>query len=133
MAFEIPNYYVGVFPSSQDLSGISPGVNGQFKAVKMIDNGSGQAALALASTGGQAFGILQNKPALNEAGTVMCEGISKVLLGGTVVVNDFLMSDATGQLIKATSTNYIVAQACEGGASGEYIGAYLKPAATKAP
>lgn len=126
MAFEIPNFYIGVLPAAADLSA------GQFKVVGIVDNGSGQAAVNYPSAGGQGIGVLQNKPLSGEAATVMNEGITKALLGtGGITVGQNLMAGTSGVLVLATSGNYIVAQALETGVSGDVISVLLKPMAAK--
>lgn len=136
MAFEIPNLYVGVLVSNQLLDGVGSDLNGQFLAVAIAvaGNQSGQAGVQLASAGGQVFGVLQNKPQLYEAATVMCEGVTKCYIGATVTVGQNLMASTAnpGQLIPATSGNYIAGQALEAGVAGDLISVYLKPMVAKA-
>ncbi len=110
-AFEIPGFLVGVFPANSDLSGA------QYKAMDLVAvSGSGVntaagAALALASAGYPALGILQNAPVIAEAGTVMVSGISKALIGtGGCTVGQLLAAGSDG-LVVATGGAHAIAKA----------------------
>lgn len=82
----------------------------QFYCVKV----TGSRTVGLASAGGEAvYGILQNKPTLGQAADVGCLGISKAAAGNTFSAGALLMTDGTGRLITATSSNHVVAQALE--------------------
>lgn len=48
------------------------------------------------------FGTLQNKPKSGETAEIGVAGNVKVILGGTVAINDPLVSDANGKAIAAT-------------------------------
>lgn len=126
-AFEIPNFLVGVWPSNIDMSVES---TYQFTVVDLYAAGAGISgyaggALNLASSGYPALGILQNNPQANEAGTVMIQGISKAKAGsGGWSVGGLLMSDGSGNLVAATSTNHAIAKALTAANSGD-VGSVL--------
>ena len=81
------------FPASGDLSA------DQHLFVSL--NGSSQLAVAGANV--SVLGVLQDAPsAATREGTVRCFGITKVVAGGTVTVNDKVASDASGKAVKAT-------------------------------
>lgn len=144
MSYEIPDFYVGIFPADIDMSGTSnsfPGGNPaifQYTAVdiRVAQNTSGYGAgnVAIApppSAGVPVLGLVQNNPQLGEAAQVMSEGVSKALIGGNVFVNSQLMAAAPNgsgacPLIVATSGNYIIAKALESGVSGDIIAVYLR-------
>ena len=82
----------------------------QFYAVKL----TGSRAVNLASTGGEAiYGILQNKPASGQAADVGFLGVSKAIAGAAITAGAALMTDTSGRLITATSTNHRVGYAIE--------------------
>jgi hypothetical protein len=97
----------------------------QFYAVKV----TAARAVNLASTGGELiYGILQNKPASGQAADIGFMGISKAAGGAAFSAGVQLMTDTTGRLITATSTNHRVAtalEACTG--AGQLITVVLGP------
>lgn len=144
MSFEIPDFYVGIFPADQDMSGdtVSPFQPNdaifQYSAVdvRVAQNtagfGAGNAAIAALPSAGVPFlGIVQANPQLGEAAQVLTEGVSKALIGGPVAVGDLLMGAAANAngacpLVLATTGNYAMAKALESGASGDIIAVYLR-------
>lgn len=143
MAYEIPDFYVGIFPADIDMSGtVQDGqpTDSVFQysvvVVRQAQNtegyGFGGAAIAPApSAGVPALGVLQNNPQLGEAGSVMSEGVSKAQCNATVAIGDLLMAGAALSsgaipLIPATSGHYAIAQALETGAAGVLITVYLR-------
>lgn len=117
MATQTPLFPISLLPSA-DLSAK------QFYFVKV--DSSGEAALA--GSGENAIGILQNKP--NTTGSELTAsietlGISQVVLGGTVTAGGNLMSDAAGKAVAHTGTNAVLAIALESGVSGERISCIL--------
>lgn len=97
-------------PASADLSAA------QFRFV--LTNSSGQIAV-VASAGGDADGVLDDKPAAaGRPGSVQIFGIAKVVLGGTVTAGDKVQSDAAGAAITAASGDHVLGRALVGGASG---------------
>lgn len=91
----------------------------QFYAVKI----TGQRLVDLASTGGEAiYGILQNKPTAGQAADVGILGVTKAAAGAAVSAGAALMTDSSGRLITATSTNHRVGVALEAAsAAGQLI------------
>lgn len=86
------------FPASADLS------TKQFYFVVL--NSSSQLAVAGANV--SCLGVLQDAPAAaGRAGEVRTLGVSKVVLGGTVTVNDKIASDASGKGVKATAASVL--------------------------
>lgn len=128
MAYEIPDFYVGVFPADINMSvetanGIGSyqftGV-GVYTALSTEGTGVGGAALiGLNVASGPMVGVLQNNPQQGEAGQVMVTGVTKAQAGGAFHIGDLLMVNSAGQFVKATSTNYCVAQALETAANGD--------------
>lgn len=117
MSYEIPNFFVGVFPADVDMSNEATyqfsGVS-VYTAVNTRGTGVGGAALCPpGSTSTSIIGVLQNNPQVGEAGTVMVEGVSKAIAGGTFNIGDKLMVTAAGKFVLATSGNYQVAVALE--------------------
>lgn len=97
----------------------------QFKFVE--SNSSGTVTVTNAA-GEYVLGVLQNNPASGQAATVAVGGISKVVLGGTVSINDQISTDASGRAIAATTGHKIVGIAIKGGAVGEVGSVFLRPA-----
>jgi len=113
MAYEQSLRNIGV-PASADLSA------SQFCWMKVDGNGN----LALPSAGGDADGILQDKPnALGQQGELAISGVSKVVVGaGGVTAGDLLQVTAAGAVITAATTGHkIVGRALATGAAGVLI------------
>ena len=118
MAYEQSLRSIGV-PASADLSA------SQF--CFMIVNGSGQ--LALPAAGGDADGILQDKPnAAGFEGQLAIGGVSKVVVGaGGVTAGDLLQVTAAGAVITAATTGHkIVGRAMATGAAGVLISCLIQ-------
>jgi hypothetical protein len=79
------------------------------------------AAAPVAASGDPMVGILQNNPQLAEAATIMMDGVSKALLGGTVTIGQQLMATPLGGLQVATSGKNVVAVALDSGSAGDII------------
>ena len=74
--------------------------------------------------GALAYGILDSKPEADQAAPVKVQGISKVMLGGTVTPGTEVMSDASGRAVAATSGLFVCGIVEDGGAIDE-IGSVL--------
>lgn len=98
--------------AATDLSG------SQFRIVKGVAGG-----VALSGAGERSFGILQNKPAAGQAGTVRVGGVSKVVAGGAVAQGAAITSDPTGRAITATLARTKTDDA--GAAVDPLIGSYV--------
>jgi hypothetical protein len=122
MAYEQTLRTVGV-PASADLS------SSQFCFV--VVNSSGQ--LAAPTAGGDADGVLQDKPnAQGQIGEVGILGISKALVGtGGVTAGDLLAVDAAGKVVTAATGNKIVGKALATGAASTYIPVLIQQKGTK--
>lgn len=109
MAWEVPGRTI-TLPASADLS------NYQFCFVTV--NASGQAALPAGSTV-SVMGVLQNKPtAANEAATIMIDGVSKILIGGTTEsAGDLVAANSSGRAIAVAAGDHTVGRLL-GGSSG---------------
>ena len=117
MAYEQTLRTVGL-PASADLSA------SQFCFVAVNADGN----LALPSAGGDADGILQDKPnALGVFGEVGILGVSKLVVGAAgVTAGDLLTTDTAGKAVTAASTNKILGRALASGASGVLIPALIQ-------
>jgi len=117
MAYEQNLRSIGV-PASADLSA------SQF--CFMTVNGSGQ--LALPAAGGDADGILQDKPAAaGVEGELAVFGVSKLVVGAAgVTAGDLLMTDAAGKAVTATTGKKILGRALATGAAGVLIPALIQ-------
>jgi len=106
----------------------------QFQFVVM--NGSTQLAVAGANV--SVLGVLQDKPAAaGRGGQVRIFGITKVIAGGTITVNDKVASDSAGKAVKATAASvsagtpeplagsYTVGIALASASAGDYVSVLL--------
>jgi hypothetical protein len=115
VSYEQPGFKISLLASA-DLS------THQYKFVDV--NSSGQ--LALASNGGRAIGVLQNKPTSGQVGELTHDGISKVVAGAAVTAGNEIMSDASGRAILGVSTNQGLGVALESaGGAGVLIAVLL--------
>jgi hypothetical protein len=88
---------------------------------------SGNAAV---STRGQlSCGVLQDNPAAaTRAARIRPQGITKVVLGGSVTAGQAIVSDANGAAVNASSAdNNFMGIALTGGSSGEIVTMLLQP------
>lgn len=128
MAYDINTGQDITLPAGSDLS------TKQFLFVVL--NGSTQLAVAGANV--SVLGVLQDKPAAaGRGGQVRYLGVSKVIAGGSVTVNDKVASDAAGKAVKATAASvsagtpeplagsYVAGIALNTAASGEYVSVLL--------
>lgn len=110
MAVEGPGLDIGYLLSNFDARNSSitgttlggPNGSGQFLAVKMS---TVDFTFALAtSSAAEVIGILQNKPAVGEAGDIRFVGVSKCVSGSTAITPGVdIMSDVDGQLVPFSS------------------------------
>ncbi len=98
----------------------------QFYCVKL--NSSGQ--MVLSGAGENALGILQDKPASGQVGSVCCLGKSMAIYGAEVTAGQNLTPDANGRLVPATGSDAVVAVAAESGSDGEIRSVYVVSRAT---
>jgi hypothetical protein len=88
--------------------------------------------LAVAGANVSCLGVLQDTPAAaGRSGEVRCFGVTKVVAGGTIAVNDKIASDANGKAVKATAASvsagtpeplagsYVMGLALEAASAGE--------------
>jgi len=125
-AYQIPGFKLGVLDSNIDMS---VEATYQFTAVDVVANTGagteGPAAVAPAGAGSAMLGILQNNPQIGEAAELICTGVAKAKLGGTVAVDALLMVGSGGALVTCTSGNFAVAKALQPGVSGAIVSVYL--------
>lgn len=92
-----------------------------------IVDANGQAALA--GAGVNADGIMQDKPVIGRSGGVAVLGISKAIAGAAVPAGALVMSNASGQLIPATATNFAIGKAITAASGvGVVFSVLLRPA-----
>ena len=87
----------------------------------VVVNNAGQ--LALPAAGGDADGVLQDKPnAAGQAGEVAILGVSKVVVGtGGVTAGDLIATDNAGKAVTAATGNKILGRAMATGAAGTIV------------
>lgn len=121
MASEQPGF-TSTFVAGADLSAASC----QFTFVKLDANGN---VIQCSAVTDKPVGVIQNTPGLlgstGQEATVMHEGITKVIAGGTVAIDDLLGTDTAGRAVAyvpgTDTTKYIVGRALEGGAVNNAI------------
>jgi len=122
MAVEFPGKVV-TSPAGADLS------TSQFRFVTI--NGNGQAVIA--STGAPVFGVLQNKPKLGQAASIMVDGISKMVApASTLSAGDLVAVGANGQPAPLAAGNYAVGRVVRGssGGAGRILSVSIEPIGT---
>lgn len=97
----------------------------QYYFVKQSNAGT----LSVCSVAGeQALGVLQNKPTSGQNGEVAYEGITKVVLGGTVAIGDLVSTDSSGRAVTASS-GVVLGECVKGGAINQIGSVLLRSAA----
>jgi hypothetical protein len=120
MAVEVPGRSDGTRRAAADMS---VKANYQYRAV-VVDS-TGRVARNTVS-GGSVYGILQNDPGLNQAATVMIDGMTKMRAGAAVAVGAKVMSDTAGRAITATTGLQVLGTALVAAAAeGEIISVQL--------
>lgn len=117
MAIEIPGFTMSL-PASADLSA------SQHHFVEVDANGE----LTISNSAGESvFGVLQNDPdAQGVAGSVMKDGVSKVVAGAAVAAGALVQTNASGRAITAASADFVVGRAIDAvGADGEVVSVAL--------
>ena len=96
--------------------------NGAGKAVKFDSSGN----IVLCGTAGEAaLGVLilqtADTVAVGDSVTVQITNIGVGLAGGTIAAGDLLAVNASGALVKAAATNYVVGQALGAGKENGFV------------
>jgi hypothetical protein len=100
----------------------------QFTFVKL--NGSGQ--LVSSAIGGNSIGVIQDKPAVGDPGSVCRPGdITKVQCSGTLVAGGNVSSDASGKAIPSVTGDYILGQALTAAVNGQVASVLFQPVGSK--
>lgn len=101
---------------------LDPNGGKQFYFVDIV----GEHEAGLAGAGGDAVGVLQNKPQhVGDAATVAIGGVSMVVAGAVLAAGDKVSSDADGKAIKTTSTNVVLGRVVVGAAAEDELAAVL--------
>lgn len=101
------------FEAGADLSA------GQFKFVTLAADGQVDIT---SSAGGNAIGVLLNKPsAAGRAATVCVSGSVMITCGGTITAGDQIQSDASGDALLAATGDVVLGYAREDGVDGQII------------
>lgn len=101
MAIEIPGFRPGMFKAGADLR------TKQFFAVKLDASGD----LVLAGNNEEAIGVLQNKPNTGQGCELERDGVTQIIAGEAIAINDKLASDANGKLKTAVSGSFVIGRA----------------------
>lgn len=117
MAFEIPGFTMSL-EASADLSAF------QHHCVEVDSNGE----ITISNSAGESvFGILQNDPnAQGVAGSIMKDGVSKVVAGAAIAAGALVQTNASGRVITVGSGDFVVGRALDAvGADGELVSVAL--------
>lgn len=118
MAYEIPGFLY-TLPSGVDFRV----GQGQFRFVDISTLGKA----ILPTAGGSVIGVRQTRSNLNEALTIMADGISFIEAGGAIVAGAQVTTDATGRVVTATTGNRIHGRAFEAASgAGIQIAVFLR-------
>lgn len=108
MAYEIPSFTVGTLPANIDMNTDAfqyTGVDLVAAAADVVQPDG--CALTPASAGSPVFGILQNKPKKNQEATVMTDGVTMALAGGTIAVAAYVKIGADGKFVTSAAADAI--------------------------
>jgi len=99
-------------PASADLSAL------QYHFVRIDASELDNEIELVATAGGQALGILQERPKASTAQwvRVRVKGCSKLVYGGTIARGASIQSDSDGEGLTASTADYVLAYALESGA-----------------
>jgi hypothetical protein len=85
-----------------------------------VDSAGSNTVALETSAGASILGVLQNAPTANLPAEVDVLGVTKVKFGDTVAAGaDIMVEATTGRFVTATTGNYAVGKAINGGADGE--------------
>jgi len=108
MASENPGKQISLL-ATPDLSAV------QYTFVTVDANGGA----AVPTLGGNAVGIVQNKPTAGQNATVMLDGCSQLLSANVVAAGALVSSDAAGKAITSIATYFALAVALEAAVAGQ--------------
>jgi hypothetical protein len=77
-------------------------------------------------------GVVYEEAALGQPATIQLSGIGKVVCGAQIVAGTRVCTDASGQAVPSSHTEFECGTALTGGASGEIISVYLDGGRSKA-
>lgn len=110
-------------PYLSEKAGADLSVTGQYRAVKYDATGN---IVQCSVAGEKSLGILVDKPASGQNGTVQVYGVAKWEAGAAVARDAYLTTDAQGRAIGATEAALGVSPAIEG---SQVMAKALRPAA----
>lgn len=123
MAYDIPGDVLS-YEAAADLS------TKLFTGVKLDSNGQ---VVSCGANDGDFVGVLRNKPAAaGQAASVMVEGVSKAVAGGSISINTKVTTKSDGTFVAATSGQRVVGRAETAAASGELFSLRIMPNSTGA-
>lgn len=81
---------------------------------------------ATAATSGNLLGVMQNNPGIDEAMSIACAGLSKVVAGGALTANAIITTNASGRAAVVGSGEMAAGRVLEAaGADGDVVTAML--------
>lgn len=96
--------------------------------VQALTTAARQAIMATAATSSTILGVLQNGPAVGEAMSIACHGLSKIVAGGALSANGMITTNASGRAAAVTSGDICVGRVLEAAVSdGDVVTALLQP------
>ncbi len=122
MAFsQVNNAIYGATVAGEDLTGK--------RYLAGVLDASGEIIQAT-TAGGRIDGVILDEAPEGISASVCLQGVERVILGGTVNINDDLAIDANGKFVAAVSTDVVVGKALLGGAADEIATAIIYGAGT---
>lgn len=112
---------LGGFKTNSSYSGL-----GSTKYIFVMATGANAANQATNATSSTLLGVLQNDPAVGEAMSIAVSGLSKVVAGGALTVNDIITTNSSGRAAKVASGQMASGRVVEAaGADGDVVTAML--------
>jgi hypothetical protein len=116
MAIEERLITIGFLAAGSDLS------TKQYHVVKL----DAQGKAVLAGAGELSLGILQNDPSEGQACDIAVDGVSKAKAGASITLGSLLSANANGQVVPATSGDYVIGIALEAASSGDIVSVLIR-------
>jgi len=112
---------------SQMISRIAYGDYSASQYKLLVQDTTTDTYVVTATTTTTAFlGVLQNEPETAEAATVICQGISKVILGARSTTGNPMTSDSAGRAVPTTqANNYVIGYCVKGGVTNDIGSVYV--------
>lgn len=100
----------------------------KYIVVQALTTAARQAVMATAPTSSTILGVMQNGPAVGEAMTIACFGLSKIVAGGALSANAVITTNGSGRAAAVSSGQFAIGRVLEAAvADGDVVTAFLQP------